>query len=120
MFLWDIYKRNLLVSTITIVSLLLSGHTATAATPSLFPLEIFGSQDVRSAPSKHRWQQAVLKVDHDKLYFSNYSFPGDETGSSPFFYCPESNPETDTFKISKIVLNPNPSHINYVFVFHAH
>lgn len=124
MFLWDVSTWTLLVSTLTIMSLLSSGYTAAAASPSLslFPLEIFGSQDARSATSNHRWQQAAFAVDPDitNPRFSNSSFPGDETGGSPFFYCPESNPDTDIFDISKIVLNPNPPHINYMFVFHAH
>lgn len=122
MFLRNICNQTSLVLILTVVSLLSLGCTAATAPPSLslFPLEIFGSQEVRSATSKNRRQQAVLKVGHDNPRFSNSSFPGDETGSSPFFYCPESNPDTDIFKISKIVLNPNLPHINYVFVFHAH
>lgn len=106
----------------TFALLLSSCHAAISlpASSSLFPLEIFGSQNVRSATSKFRWQQAILEGDHNRPRFSSPSFPGDETGDSPFFYCPESDPDTDIFDISKIVLNPNPPHINYIFVFHAH
>jgi hypothetical protein len=72
----------------------------------LFQSEIF--QD-------HGVQQALLPlpapVSHDNPRYSNSSFPGDQTGASPFFYCPESDPETDLFAIDTVVLNPNPPHM---------
>ena len=63
----------------------------------------------------HGVQQALLPlaapVSHDNPRYSNSSFPGDQTGASPFFYCPESDPETDLFAIDTVVLNPNPPHM---------
>ena len=68
----------------------------------LFPPEIF---------REHSGQQIIMAlpeaVDHDNPQYSNSSFPGDKTGASPFFYCPESNPDTDIFAIYTLVLNPN-------------
>lgn len=125
-----------MVSILTIALLLSSGHLTAAIPPSwpFRPLETFESQDARAAVFYPRWQQATLKDDPidpgppppspgpvlPGPRYSNSSFPGDETGDSPFFYCPESNPETDLFDISKIVLNPNPPHVGYPFVLHAH
>ena len=72
----------------------------------LFQSEIFRDHGV---------QQALLPlpapVSHDNPRYSNSSFPGDQTGASPFFYCPESDPETDIFAIDTVVLNPNPPHM---------
>lgn len=122
MFVSSIYKWTFFGSISTIVSLLSSGRTTTTApaSSSLFPLQVFGSQSAKFAASKQQRQQAIFKAGNDNPRYSNSSFPGDETGTSPFFYCPESNPDTDIFDIHKIVLNPNPPRINYVFVFHAH
>ena len=65
-------------------------------------------------------QLVVQDVDHEQLRHSVSAFPGDETVSSSFFYCPESDPDNDILVFSKIVLNPNPVRINYVWVLRIH
>lgn len=122
MFLSHFCKQMLLIPILITASFLSLGPVVAAARPSssLFPLEVFGSQDTKSATLRNRRQQTILKSIYDNPRYSNSSFLGDETGNSPFFYCPESNPDTDLFDISKIILNPNPPHINYPWVFHAH
>lgn len=107
---------------LTIVSLLWSYYASAVALSlsPIFPLEIFGSPNTNSKALTRQWNQAEPQHDHDRPQFSTPSFPGDDTGDSPFFYCPESDPETDIFDIYKIVLNPNPPRINHVFIFHAH
>lgn len=122
MCLTSLCKRSFSVPVLFMVLLLFSSHTATAVHPSssLFPLEIFGTRDMEPAMPDNQRRQKTFRFDRDPPRYSNSSFPGDETGSSPFFYCPESDPKNDIFDISKIVFNPNPPRISYVFVFHAH
>lgn len=111
--------RNVAVPILIMASLL---SWICAATPSsaMFPLEVFGEAQNAKIGTEENVRQQILTFGYDNPIYSNSSFPGDETGGSPFFYCPESDPENDMFDISKIVLNPNPPHINYVWVFHAH
>ena len=86
------------------------------------------------------YQQSTLPPAIENPRKSHSSFSGDNSGDSPFFYCPESDPENDLFAIDTLVLNPNPPHMlvvqfmphaqwsyqlltrdsDYVYVFHAH
>ena len=58
-------------------------------------------------------QQSLSAFDKDapRPRHSNTTFAGDYTGSSPFFYCEESDPENDNFVIDHLVLNPNPPYV---------
>lgn len=112
--------RSMIVVASVFLLLLDNGAKSAPSSSGLLPSEISGPRYEKILKPNAPSQQALAHNRQGELRHSNSSFPGDETGDSPFFYCPESNPETDLFEIYKMVLNPNPPRINYPYVFHAH
>lgn len=123
----NMFSRTLSTFILTgaLLSSLAYGQNAASHSSSLPSPRILESRDKRF--ENQRLQQNIgsppvstFDIDRDNPRYSKPDFPGDETGNSPFFYCPESDPDNDLFVIDKIVLNPNPPHIDQVWVFHAH